>query len=76
MNGKTIEDLASDMEQRHLTSTPLTDPLPDSKRLLDIIQGNMEEAWEFHATLEGCNETPLVDLGNMENVGRVSDDNL
>ena len=68
---KSLSELSADLEKRYLVSEPKEIPGEDTISLLDRITLEMPVALAFHRVLEECEETPLVDLGAMEGVGRV-----
>ena len=68
---KSLAELSADLEVKHLPSEPKETPLQDAADLLDRIQLEIPVALAFHKVLEGCEETPLVDLGRLEGAGRV-----
>ncbi|KAL5257964.1 hypothetical protein ACHWQZ_G012798 [Mnemiopsis leidyi] len=68
---KSLTELSADLETRWLVSEPKETPGEDTSALLERIQLEIPVALAFHRVLEECEETPLVDLGAMEKVGRV-----
>ena len=68
---ESLSDISADLEVRYLTRRPRDVPQEDTQTLLHRIEEDIPRALKFHRDLPECSPTPLVDLGQMEGVGRV-----
>ena len=66
-----MSELSEDFEIRYIARKPCTTPQDDTQELLEKIESEIPRALQFHADLEECLSTPLVDLGEMGDLGRV-----